>query len=267
MGSIRLTAMSFGFAGVLLAAGTARAGLSYVSQDRRVEAAAGDELPPRFPGTGEVRGLAADGFGPFDAAERVEYVQSHDLDYQEARASQMSRLGPTGLSAAGEFRAFSQDELVRHHSRFAVTFDVSAATPYRLSATIPSLGQDPYPFAKYIPFMRYVLEFRQVGPQRTEPLVEVRSSSVFDLYGSDALPVDARGTLLPGRYELVLDIDGTFNGGAQAGAYSLDLVTGLDAGPTPAVPLPPAVWAGLPMLTLVAVGARRTSRTKRKDIC
>lgn len=260
MRSIRLTAVSLGFVGALLASGTARAGLSYVSQERLVRAGAGSALPPG-PTSGEEQTRSADGFGPFDARVQGRFLNIYggniSGDLNETRASQVSRLGENELTAAGRFSASSENDRVRYRSLLDVMFDVPATTSYDLSASY-DLAR-PVDSGRGGEDVRYILRLRAIdGASDGTPLVDKQPERGDLLFGG-AFPTASQGTLAAGRYELLLDIEGDFVGtGIHAGSYDLRLTVGADTGggPAPAVPLPPAVWAGLMTMAATLVAAR-----------
>ena len=258
----RFTAVSLGFVGALLAAGTARAGLTYVSQERSVRAGAGSALPPG-PSSGEEQTRSASGFGPFDADVRARFLNvlggNIAGDLNETRATQTARLGDTLLAAAGQFRASSENDRVRYRSLLDVVFDVPAAAPYDLAAS--------YDLARPVDpgrggtDVRYTLRLRAVGDASDgTPVVDEQLESA-ELRLDGEFSTVASGTLPAGRYELLLDVEGDFVGtGIHVGSYDLRLTVGGGTGGgdrPPAVPLPPAAWSGLLTLTLVATGVRR----------
>lgn len=259
----RLALALVGLFGGLSATGTADAGLTYVSQTRFVEATAGDDIPIRFPGSGETQTRSAAGFGPFDATAKVFYLQTGngDSDEQDVRVNQRSRLDPTSVRASGEFEVYSEDELVRYRSRIETVFDVTAETQYSLSASLVLDDTSGNNLNAFGPDDLYTVRLSRMTPGGDVPLVDVRGRSFNMIYQdpADQLPAEREGVLAPGRYELLFNLDGFYNNGRQNGSYSLDFTTGTGGGnqpPAAAVPLPPGGWAGL-LTMAAAIGSAR----------
>jgi hypothetical protein len=232
------------------------AGLAYVSQERLVQAGASP-----FPTQRAV------GFAPFSADVSGQSVNGSG-DHMGARATQSSVLGDTFVRASGRIAADSGNDIVDYQAFLRVTFTVTAETTYHLSSGVdfdvfhpngildPTMLDDPL----YSVSLRPVI----LGSVGT-PLVDVRRSQyeLLRVPPGSFFSVDHIGTLLPGRYELRLNVHSQFSEDAEDGTYKLNFTTGGSRPPT-AVPLPPAAWAGLLTLAGLAAGkgwiARRTRR-------
>lgn len=265
---LRVTLAWVGLFGGLLATGTADAGLTYVSQTRFVEATAGDDIPIH-PGNGETQTRSAAGLGPFDATAKVFYLQTGngDSDEQDVRVNQRSRLDPASVRASGDFEVYSEDELVRYRSRVETVFDVTAETPYALSASLVLDETSSGSFNAFGPDDLYTVRLRRITPLGDVPLVEISGRSFLTVFQDpeNLLPTNRQGVLAPGRYELLFNLDGFYNNGNQNGNYRLDFTAGTgDGNKLPAaVPLPPGGWAGL-LTMAVAAGAARVRARCRK---
>src|SRR5690349_13233403 len=125
--------------GVGALSAVASGGVSFVSQDRRVEAAAfnGDE-----PGT---KVKSATGFGPFHATIHASFLDPDALGGAEgsaADATQDSTIGPSLLHTFSSVLAAEQDASAFANSVYTVTFDVSTATPYQLHEQLVATGSN-----------------------------------------------------------------------------------------------------------------------------
>jgi hypothetical protein len=266
---IRLSAV-FPAALLLVLAGTStQAGITYVSQDRRVEADTGDLLDTGPDLGGErLQVKSASGFGEFDEEVRSTYLQQPDNDFQEARASQNSVLNGSSLSANGSLYAVSADEAARHRSLFDVTFDVTGADRFALHSDLDYAFEVPSRPVEPV----FTLRFSRVGSGGGETTVFDRQLTATQLIEEVDSPVayDLDGALEDGRYRLLLDVGTTIGQGSAIGTYHLGFTTSADTsggsggGGTPSpVPLPPGAWTGLATLGGLGLMALVRSRSRK----
>jgi hypothetical protein len=219
--------------GVGCLSAVASAGVTFLSQDRRVVAAAfnGDE-----PGT---KDKSATGFGPFHATIHAGFFDPDALGGAEgsaADATQDSTIGPSLLHTFSSLVASEEDASAFANSVYTVTFDVSTTTPFQLHEQLVATGAN----AALVGGAARLHHSSPSGPL------------VFDLpleggFGGDTITDSASGQLAPGRYYFEA------NSGARAafthseGTFSADLTLGNAV----AVPLPPAAVAAPCALALV----------------
>jgi hypothetical protein len=239
--------------GVACLSAVASAGVTFVSQDRRVEAAAfnGDE-----PGT---KVKSATGFGPFHATIHATFLDPDALGGAEgsgADATQDSTIGPSLLHTFSSLDAAEQDASAFSNSIYAVTFDVSTTTPYHLHEQLTAVGSS----AALVDGVARLHHSSPSGPL------------VFDLpleggFGGDTTTDSASGQLAPGRYYFEADAGDRGSASVGQGTFSADLTLGNAV----AVPLPPAALTAPCAVALVlgpfgmrrAWSARRDRRRRR----
>jgi len=236
--------------GVGCLSAVASGGVSFVSQDRRVEAAAfnGDE-----PGT---KVKSATGFGPFHATVHADFLDRPALEGAAADATQDSTIGPSLLHTFSSVVAAEQDASAFAISTYIVTFDLSTNSPFHVHEQLGS---------------------KNFGGVEVEGGARLRHNGpsgglVFDLplqgnNNDDTFTDSASGQLEPGRYYFEASADargGPFSQGN--GTFSADLTLGNAV----AVPLPPAAAAAPCAIALVlgpwgvcrAWSARRGRRSR-----
>jgi hypothetical protein len=251
--------LAIGMLAVFLFTPAADAGLSYVGQDRRVEAGTGNYGTPFPSDNGPFNVRSATGFGPFAAT--VESSWSNEFgDGDSARVSQSSVLGDLLISVSGDVLAGAGAFNAQYQSLFDVTFDIAEDTPYRLAADMR------FDTIEYSGILRtndvFTLVLRRLGGSDGGGTLIDERWSTFDV--TDTMrgepDVSRSGTLEAGRYALLLDIKTSIDAGGEIATYNLDFTTG-GVTPLPAVPLPPAAWMGL--LTLGGIVGSRVWAARR----
>lgn len=239
----------------------ADAGLTYVSQTRRVEADTerpGDDEPGSD--NGALRTAGTDDLGRFTADVRSSYTAPRTLDGAITRVSHDSTIDGKGVRASGTVLAL--DEPARYLSLVSATFDVAAPTPYTLTAGLRLPNFTQFQGSDELDPELYVLRLQRVGAG-VAPLVEERWFN-YDMI-QDRPNTDVAGTLSPGRYNLLLDIGTTtVTGGTTDGSYYLNFTVGKGDGPPSAVPLPPMVWGGA--ASLAGIAGAQVWRRRRAQV-
>ena len=213
--------------GVGCLSAVASGGVSFVSQDRRVEAAAynGDE-----PGT---KVKSATGFGPFHATVHADFLDRAvpaEPEGSAADATQDSTIGPSLLHTFSSVAASEQDASAFAISTYIVTFDLSTNSPYHVHERLGS---------------------KDFGGVEVEGGARLRHNGpsgglVFDLplegdSQDHTFTGTASGQLEPGRYYFEASADARGGPSSQGnGTFSADLTLGNAV----AVPLPPAAAGG-----------------------
>lgn len=241
-----------------VACGSAHAGVSYVSQERSVEAinGIGTSSDPIDEGAIIERELiSADDFGTFDETAEVLFRDPQDTDRADGRASQRSTLGGSGFTARGTVNVLGDDRAFAR-SIFRVVFDLTEDADVTLSlladfANVDAVGGgDPRRLAE----LQLAL-LDDAGEVDTLLLQErAFAGAPFD---ATEIDLDHSRRLDAGRYAVNFEIVARNpQGGDELGEYDLSLATSNagGGGATP-IPLPPAAWAGLG--TFACYGASR----------
>ena len=242
-------------------ASVASAGVVYVEQERRVEAAVGNNSEEFF---GETEEIAPD-FGPFDGRAESDAFDPDDGDNVRAIMTQLSRLETSGITASGAVRVEGEDDFGRGSSRLRTIFDVTdSPQDFTLRYAIQATGEStPTPVRRAFNAM---LSLRRI--EGTGTGTDIAAPLDVDLFyeeseGPTAASDTESGTLAPGRYALDFLIEAFPSNPFANYQATYDVALQLsDAGPGPTpIPLPPAALAAL--ATTGAFGALKAARRRR----
>jgi hypothetical protein len=193
---------------------------------------------------------AAPDFGNWDDSVTVHVVPppgAEGLGTGESFASQRSSLRDAGISAAGDLagNTSTNDGAYGVSAGVDVTFALDTPRAYDLTYTVQ---------ADFFAHRRttFTLSALDTGATVFEELP--------DFSREDELSGRRTGTLAPGRYRFLFTQEAGGDTGTN-GPYSFDLAL-TPSRPT-AIPLPPAVWAGL--LTTGGFAATGVARRRRRE--
>jgi hypothetical protein len=239
---------------LVLARATAASGaiVTYVSQQRSVVA---DSSPgPDIPGP-EAKQQEASGFTPFHGAVNASFLDRPAQVAGGGAARQDSVLSGNVLSVSAGVSGFGMDAAGVGRSQFLVRFDLDQARTFTLDYARATETDE-----RCCGFAGGMLALRRIGDGEAESVVDFS----FEVVNEPPLPTASfhkAGTLAAGRYELQADLQAS---AGPFGSRGVDLSAQLTVGGgVNAIPLPPAVFVGLPLLGVVAWGVHR-SKTRRR---
>lgn len=213
---------------LLVGSPAAEAGISYLSQQRQVVAVAGPESET----------ISAADFGLFDAEATADASTGNVIS--TARTSMKSSLLQTGMTFTGTqaFEVTVTDQ--------STPVDLMLGADTQIGGQITFSIDEPY----YFSYSRTTTVHEQSG--------SLDGGFSYQFLAGDGSfgylnTIPATGRIEPGEYSFNF-VDGSFNvvtGTTTPGTFEADYSISLGL---QAVPLPPAVWAGLVTMAGVAVG-------------